>query len=357
MYDFLVVGAGLFGSVFAHEMTKLGYTVWVIDKRSHIAGNCYTSKHKDINVHEYGPHIFHTASDNIWNYVNQFASFNNFKFTPKAYYKGQQYSLPINLNTFREIAGCQTPEEAVAYLANVKEGLGGDDIESWCLANMGRTIYETLIKGYTEKQWGRAAKDLPASIIKRMVIRTIADNNYFNHKHQGIPIGGYTSLIENMLHESRVNCNVDFFELDWQRYAKRVVYTGPIDRLFNYCYGELEYRSLRFEKKIVENTFQEVAQVNYTDAEVPYTRIVEHKHFEFGGDGESVITYEYPEKWTVGQEPAYPIRCDKNIAVYNKYTQLIPHDIIVGGRLGSYLYYDMDQVIASALKLVEKMRV
>ena len=366
-YDYLVVGAGLFGAVFAHEAHKRGKSVLVIDRRAHIAGNVYTENVGGINVHKYGAHIFHTSNKEVWDYVCQFAEFNRYTNSPIARYKDELYNLPFNMNTFNHMWHVKTPAEAMAKIdeqrAEELAKLAGREpanLEEQALSLVGRDIYEKLIKGYTEKQWGRKCSELPAFIIKRLPVRMVFDNNYFNDKYQGIPVGGYTQVVEKMLSGVEVRLNTDFFE---QRSAlaaeaKKVLFTGMIDEYYDYRYGELEYRSLRFETEdLPQENYQGNAVVNYTEAEIPYTRIVEHKHFEFGkGDG-TVITREYPSEWKPGDEPYYPVNNDRNTQLYEKYKELADaeKDVIFGGRLGVYKYYDMDKVIASALELADSI--
>lgn len=366
MTKYLVVGAGLFGAVFAHEAAKRGHEVKVIEKRDHIAGNIYTKEINGIQVHQYGAHIFHTSNENVWNYVNQFAKFNRYTNSPVANYNGEIYNLPFNMNTFNKLWGVVTPDEAQAKIDEQRAVLNGktpENLEEQAISLIGTDIYEKLIKGYTEKQWGRKATDLPAFIIRRLPVRLTYDNNYFNDDYQGIPVGGYTQIVEKMLaHELiSVETNVDFFAKKDEYMAEydRVVFTGMIDEFFNYELGELEYRSLRFESEELDiDNYQGNAVVNYTDAKTPFTRIIEHKHFEFGkGDkNKTVITREYPQDWQRGDEPYYPVNDDKNNRLYKQYTQLAKQKadkIIFGGRLGQYRYYDMDQVIAAALVTVK----
>lgn len=366
MTKYLVVGAGLFGAVFAHEAAKRGHEVKVIEKRDHIAGNIYTKEINGIQVHQYGAHIFHTSNEHVWNYVNQFAKFNRYTNSPVANYNGEIYNLPFNMNTFNKLWGVVTPDEAQAKIDEQRAVLNGktpENLEEQAISLIGTDIYEKLIKGYTEKQWGRKATDLPAFIIRRLPVRLTYDNNYFNDDYQGIPVGGYTQIVEKMLaHELiSVETNVDFFAKKDEYMAEydRVVFTGMIDEFFNYELGELEYRSLRFESEELDiDNYQGNAVVNYTDAKTPFTRIIEHKHFEFGkGDkNKTVITREYPQDWQRGDEPYYPVNDDKNNRLYKQYTQLAKQKadkIIFGGRLGQYRYYDMDQVIAAALVTVK----
>ena len=358
-YDYLVVGAGLFGAVFAQQAREAGKSVLVIDKRDHIAGNVYTKDIEGINVHIYGAHIFHTNNKEVWQYVNRFAEFNRFTNSPVANYKGELYSLPFNMYTFNKMWGVVTPQEAQAKIEEQKLEAGITEprnLEEQAISLVGTDIYEKLVKGYTEKQWGRDCKELPAFIIKRLPVRLTFDNNYFNALYQGIPMGGYTKLVENMLSGVEVRLGVDYLknkaELD--ALADRVIYTGPIDAYFDYQLGALEYRSVRFETEVLDMpNFQGNAAVNYTDRETPWTRIIEHKWFEFGAQPKTVISREYSSEWKLGDEPYYPVNDEKNGACYAKYKALAERErnVIFGGRLGEYKYYDMDAVIASALKL------
>lgn len=363
---YLVVGTGLFGAVFAHEMEKCDNTVTVIEKRNHIAGNIYTKEVDGLQVHEYGAHIFHTSNKKVWDYVQQFAEFNRYTNSPVANYKGKMYNLPFNMNTFSEMWGVRTPQEALDKINEQRQEMAGKEpknLEEQAISLIGRDIYEKLIKGYTEKQWGRPCTELPAFIIKRLPVRLIYDNNYFNDKYQGIPIGGYTKMIEKMLDlpNIEVKLNTDFFDKkdEYLKDYDKIVYTGMIDKFFDYRLGELEYRSLRFEteEKNVGN-YQGNAVINYTDAETPYTRVIEHKHFEFGkGDPDkTIITREYPVDWHRGDEPYYPINNKRNNDLYRKYAELAKKQdkVIFGGRLGQYKYYNMDQVIEAALEAVHK---
>nr|MBU7502648.1 UDP-galactopyranose mutase [Lactiplantibacillus pentosus] len=366
-YDYLVVGAGLFGAVFAHEAALRGKHVKVIEKREHIAGNIYTKEVDGIQVHQYGAHIFHTSDKQIWEYVNQFAEFNRYTNSPVANYKGHMYNLPFNMNTFSELWGVRTPAEAQAKIQEQKDAakLSGEpkNLEEQAISLIGTDIYEKLIKDYTEKQWGQKATDLPAFIIRRLPVRYTYDNNYFNDTYQGIPIGGYTQIVEKMLDhpEIDVETGVDFFANKNQYLADfpKIIFTGMIDQYFNYQLGELEYRSLRFEteERDVDN-YQGNAVINYTDAETPYTRIIEHKHFEFGkGDkGKTIITREYPANWKRGDEPYYPVNNTRNNTLYKQYAELAKQEgnVIFGGRLGQYRYYDMHQVIHAALVTVKQ---
>lgn len=366
-YDYLVVGAGLFGAVFAHEAVKAGKTVLVVDKRPHIAGNVYTEDVGGIHVHKYGAHIFHTNNRTVWNYVNQFAEFNRFTNSPVANYHGELYSLPFNMYTFNKMWGVVTPEEAAAKIEEQRKAAGitnPQNLEEQAISLVGTDIYEKLIKGYTEKQWGRPCTELPAFIIKRLPVRLTFDNNYFNALYQGIPVGGYTNMVANMLKGIAVKLNCDYLENkeELDKLADKVVYTGPIDAYFNYDLGPLEYRSVRFETEVLDKpNFQGNAAVNYTDRETPWTRIIEHKWFEFGKDGQgndlpkTVISREYSSEWKVGDEPYYPVNDEKNGILYKKYKALADKEkkVIFGGRLGEYKYYDMDAVIASALNKVD----
>lgn len=363
-YDYLVVGSGLFGSTFAYEAAKRGKKIKVIEKRSHIGGNIYTENSDGINVHKYGAHIFHTNDKHIWNYVNQFAEFNRYTNSPVANYNGEIYNLPFNMNTFNKLWGVVTPKEAKAKIEQQKNDANINNprnLEEQAISLVGTDIYEKLIKGYTEKQWGRKATDLPNFIIKRIPVRFTYDNNYFNDLYQGIPIGGYTQIIEKMLNHELIDIELekDFFE-DKEEYLKnysKIIYTGMIDQFFDYQYGELEYRSLHFENiKLKEENYQGNAVVNYTDAKTPYTRVIEHKHFEFGKQPETIITKEYPKTWRKGDEPYYPLNDKLNNGIYAKYCKLSEEypNVIFGGRLGMYKYFDMHQVIAAALTVVSK---
>jgi len=360
-YDYLVVGSGLFGSVFAHEAKKRGKTCLIIDKRSHSGGNIYCENIEDINVHKYGAHIFHTNDKEIWEYVNSFVEFNRYTNTPVALYKGELYNLPFNMNTFYQLWGVKTPDEAKEKIQSQIANLSiaePANLEEQALSLIGTDIYEKLIKGYTEKQWGRSATELPAFIIKRLPVRFTFDNNYFNDKYQGIPIGGYNKLTEGLLDGIEVRLNVDYFENreEYNAMADKIVFTGKIDQYYNYQFGQLEYRSLRFEQEVLDKeNYQGNAVVNYTEREVPYTRIIEHKHFEFGTQPKTVVTKEYPEEWTSEKEPYYPINDERNSAVFKQYQQLADKetDVIFGGRLAEYRYYDMHQIIGSALKKVK----
>ena len=360
-FDYLIVGAGLFGSVFAYEATQRGKKCLVIDKRNHIAGNIYTENIEGINVHKYGAHIFHTSDKTIWEYVNRFADFNNFINSPIASYKDELYNLPFNMNTFSKMWGIKTPAEAKAIIAGQIANLNigePQNLEEQALKLVGTDVYEKLIKGYTQKQWGRPCTELPAFIIKRLPPRFTYDNNYFNDRYQGIAIGGYTQIIEKMLAGSDVKTDTDYFEFIKENpdIAEKTVFTGQIDEFFGYRYGALGYRSVRFENEILDtDNYQGDAVVNYTDREVPYTRIIEHKHFEFGKQEKTVISREYSAEWQPGIEPYYPINDEANNALYEKYKALAATrpDVIFGGRLGQYKYYDMDKVIAAALTAVD----
>ena len=357
-YDYLIVGSGLFGAVFAHEAKKKGKKCLVIDKRNHQGGNVYCEQVEGINVHKYGAHIFHTNDKEIWDYVNQFVEFNRYTNTPVAFYKDEVYNLPFNMNTFQQLWGVRTPEEAQNKIEEQVKASGIKDpknLEEQAISLVGIDIYEKLIKGYTEKQWGRKATELPAFIIKRLPVRFTYDNNYFNDKYQGIPIGGYNKLIEGLLDGIEVRLEVDFFAQreEFTQIADKIVFTGKIDEFYNNQFGSLEYRSLKFETKTLDQAnFQGNAVINYTESKIPYTRIIEHKHFEFGTQKKTVITYEYPDEWSLGKESYYPVNDDKNNAIYNQYKSLSEKDknVIFGGRLAEYKYYDMHQIIGSALK-------
>jgi len=390
-YDYLIVGTGLFGAVFAHEMKAAGKNCYCIDRRLHAGGNIYTEEFNGIQVHKYGAHIFHTSDRRIWEYVNQFAEFNHYINSPVAVYGEELYNLPFNMNTFSKMWGIRTPDEAKAIIeeqrkqavremhrpdsqrdvsaeAGEKEAANDSqepsNLEEQALSLVGRDVYEKLVKGYTEKQWGRSCKELPAFIIKRLPVRFTYDNNYFTDRYQGIPIGGYTQIIEKLLEGIPTELGISYRDFLRQNAEKsgpdifdRVLYTGMIDEYFDYCLGELQYRSLRFEEEFMEecDNYQGNAVVNYTDREVPYTRIIEHKHFEFGSGQGTVITREYPSAWEKGQEPYYPVNDERNMALYEKYRELAADEknVIFGGRLGQYKYYDMDKVIAEALKMAE----
>lgn len=372
-YDYLIVGAGLFGAIFAHEAKKAGKKVLVIDRRDHIGGNIYTKEVEGIQVHQYGAHIFHTSDKEVWDYIQQFAEFNRYTNSPVARYKDELYNLPFNMNTFSKMWGVRTPAEAKEIIQRQIKEAGitePKNLEEQAISLVGKDIYEKLVKGYTEKQWGRRATELPSFIIRRLPVRYVYDNNYFNDKYQGIPVGGYTKIIERMLEETEVRLMTDFFA-DREILAKEaenIVFTGMIDAYYDYCFGELEYRSLRFETEVLDmENYQGNAVVNYTEYEVPYTRIIEHKHFEYGcqggygGDGsgvsdKTVITREYPAAWSRGEEPYYPMNDEKNNALYARYRELADQEeyVIFGGRLGMYRYYDMHQVVKEALECVRR---
>lgn len=367
MYDYLIVGAGLYGAVFAHEMKARGKKVLVIDRRAHIAGNVYTEKIEGIHVHQYGAHIFHTNNKKVWNYITQFAEFNRFTNSPVANYKGKLYSLPFNMYTFNQMWGVVTPEEASAEIERQRREITGEpkNLEEQAISLVGRDIYEKLIKGYTEKQWGRDCRELPAFIIRRLPVRLTFDNNYFNALYQGIPIGGYTKMVANLLEGIEVRLNTDYLEHkdELDALAQKVVYTGAIDAYFGYQLGHLEYRSVRFETELLDQpNFQGNAAVNYTDRETPWTRIIEHKWFEFGRDDEgrelpkTIISREYSSEWKPGDEPYYPVNDEKNGELYAHYKERAQGEkkVIFGGRLGEYKYYDMDAVIGAALERAEK---
>ncbi len=370
MYDYLVVGAGLYGAVFAQQAKAKGKTVLVIDKRPNIAGNIYTEKVEGINFHKYGAHIFHTNDEKVWNYITQFARFNRFTNSPVANYKGELYSMPFNMYTFNKMWGVVTPEEAATKIEEQKKEIKGEpqNLEEQAISLVGRDIYEKLVKGYTEKQWGRDCKELPTFIIKRLPVRLTFDNNYFNALYQGIPIGGYTKMVENLLEGIEVRLNEDYLlnKVEYNAMANKVIYTGAIDEYFEYSLGNLEYRSIRFENEVLDiPNFQGNAAVNYTDREIPWTRIIEHKWFEFGKDEngnelpKTIISREYSSEWKPGDEPYYPVNDLKNSTLYAEYKKLADEEknVIFGGRLGEYKYYDMDQVIAAALdKCEEELR-
>ena len=369
MYDYLVVGAGLFGSIFAYEANKKGKKVLVIDKRDHIAGNIYTENVDGINVHKYGAHIFHTSDIKVWEYINKFAEFNRYTNSPIAVYKDEVYNLPFNMNTFAQMWGVKTPKEAKEKIEEQVREAGitePKNLEEQAISMVGKDIYEKLINGYTGKQWGRPCRELPSFIIKRLPVRFVYDNNYFNDTYQGIPIGGYTQIVEKMLDGIEVRLNEDFFAKreEYEQIANKIVFTGMIDEYYDYKYGELEYRSLEFEEEELDiDNYQGNAVVNYTEYEIPYTRIIEHKHFEMLSQGaneglinKTIITREYPSKWNKGDEPYYPMNDEKNNSLYEKYKELAKKDdkVIFGGRLGLYKYFDMDKDIEESLKLIEK---
>lgn len=362
MYDFLIVGAGLYGAVIAAEAIKRGKSVLVAERRGHIGGNVYTQEIEGINVHQYGPHTFHTSIKRIWDYINQYADFNNFICSTVANYKGDIYNLPFNMNTFSKIWSIKTPDEAKAIISEQRNEIVGepDNLEKQAISLVGRDIYEKLIKGYTEKQWGRPCNELPAFIIRRLPVRFIYDNNYFDNRYQGIPIGGYTAIIEKMLKGASVLLNTDYLSNreELNALSRQVIYTGQIDAYFDYRFGELEYRSLNFKTEVLNtDNHQGIAIVNYTDKETPFTRIIEHKHFEFGTQPKTVISREYSVAWKRGDEPYYPVNDIRNNALYAKYRELADKEskVIFGGRLGEYKYYDMDKVIEAALDTCEAL--
>ena len=363
-YDYIIVGAGLYGSVFAHEATRRGARCLVLERRDHIGGNCYTKQVEGINVHYYGAHIFHTSDERVWNYMNQFVEFNHYVNSPIANYRGELYNLPFNMNTFCKLwPDVHTPQEAMARIGEQRAAQAHithpANLEEQALVLGGRDVYEKLVKGYSEKQWGMKATDIPAFVIRRLPFRFTFDNNYFNDPHQGIPKGGYTQLFDKLLEGVEVRLSTDFLSRreDYLRMADKVVYTGPIDAYFDFCYGHLDFRSLRFDHQLLRgvDNFQGNAVFNYTAAEVPYTRIIEHKHFEFGKQPDTVVTYEYPETWREGAEPYYPINDDRNNALYDRYKALADKEdrVVFGGRLGEYRYYDMDKTVARVLERFE----
>lgn len=361
MYDYLIVGSGMFGATSARLLTDQGMKCLVLEKRNHIGGNCYTENIEGINIHKYGAHIFHTSNEKVWNFINKYANFNNYINSPLANYEGKLYSLPFNMHTFYQMWGVKTPKEAKLKIDEQRLILNRqpDNLEEQALSMVGRDIYEYLIKGYTLKQWMRDPKDLPASIIKRLPLRFTFDNNYFNDKYQGIPIGGYTRVFENMLEGIEVKCGVDYLENKtyFSNIAKKTIYTGKIDEFYHYMFGRLEYRTLKFENKLVPvNNFQGNAVINYTSRDVPYTRIIEHKHFEGVKTNSTYITYEYPEEWDNSKIPYYPINDVRNSAIISRYKKQSKQEkqVIFGGRLAEYVYYDMHAVIASAMRVVEK---
>lgn len=362
-YDYLIVGAGLYGAVMAYELGEKGKKCLVIDRRSHVAGNIYCEDMEGIHVHKYGAHIFHTSDQRIWEYINQFARFNHYVNSPVAIYKDELYNLPFNMNTFSKMWGIRTPEEARQIIERQRREAGitePKNLEEQALSLVGRDIYEKLVKGYTEKQWGRKCTELPAFIIKRLPVRFVYDNNYFNDTYQGIPVGGYTPIVEKMLSAAQVETGVDFFQFRKEnpQIAETTIFTGQIDEYFGYSLGALEYRSVRFETEVLDcPNYQGNAVVNYTEREVPYTRVIEHKHFEFGQQEKTVISREYSSEWDVGMEPYYPVNDEKNNALFAAYKKLAEKEegVIFGGRLGDYKYYDMDKVIAAALDQLQKM--
>ena len=360
-YDYLIVGAGLFGCVFAHEAVKKGKKVLVIEKRNHTGGNIYNEEVEGINVHKYGAHIFHTSNREVWKYVNDLAEFNRYTNSPVANYHGEMYNMPFNMNTFSKMWNISTPEEAKKIIDEQKSVITGEpkNLEEQAISLVGTDIYQKLVKGYTEKQWGRDCKDLPAFIIKRLPVRFIYDNNYFNDLYQGIPIGGYNKLTDKLLEGTDVELNVDYLENKehYDAMAEKVLYTGTLDSFYGYRFGKLEYRSLRFETETVDtDNYQGVAVVNYTDRETPFTRLIEHKHFEFGTQPKTVITREYPETWTEGMEPYYPINDERNGNLYKQYAELAAKEtnVLFGGRLAEYKYYDMDDTIEKCLEVAAK---
>lgn len=362
-YDYLIVGAGLYGAVMAHELNRRGKKCLVIDRRSHIAGNIYCENIEGIYVHKYGAHIFHTSNKKIWDYMNQFAEFNHYINSPVAVYKDELYNLPFNMNTFSKMWGIRTPQEAKEMIAKQVKEAGISEpknLEEQCLSLVGRDVFEKLVKGYTEKQWGRDCKELPSFIIRRLPVRFTYDNNYFNDRYQGIPIGGYTAIVERMLEGVEVRTDTDFFAFGKKNpgIADRIIFTGMVDEYFGYRLGALEYRSVRFETEVLDcENYQGNAVVNYTEKEVPYTRIIEHKHFEFGKQEKTVISREYSSEWKVGMEPYYPVNDERNSALYAEYKKLANKEknVIFGGRLGNYQYYDMDKVVEAALGMVEEI--
>lgn len=361
-YDYLIVGAGLFGAVFAQKAHAAGKKVLVIDSRGHIGGNIYTEEVEGIQVHRYGAHIFHTDNQQVWDYVNQYAQFNRYTNSPVANYKGELYSLPFNMYTFYQMWGVRTPQEAAERIRSQREAAGITEprnLEEQAISLVGTDIYEKLIKGYTEKQWGRACTELPSFIIRRLPVRLTFDNNYFNSRYQGIPMGGYTAMVEKMLEGVEVRLHTDYLqqkeELD--KLAEKIIYTGPIDAYFDYCFGPLAYRSVRFETEVLDQeNYQGNAVINYTDREVPYTRVIEHKHFEYGKQPKTVISREYSQEWHPGIEPYYPVNDEKNGQLYQRYREKAQQEkkVLFGGRLGAYRYYDMDAVILAALELADK---
>ena len=359
MYDYIIVGSGLFGSICAYELEKLNNKVLVLEKRPHVGGNCYTKNVEGINVHKYGPHIFHTNDKRIWDYVSQFVEFNHYTNRTKVNYQGQIYSFPINLMTLNQVWGVKTPQEAQLKLEKNRVPIKNpQNLEEWILSQVGEEIYEIFVKGYTTKQWGREPKYLPSSIIRRLPIRLTYNDNYFNDRYQGIPIGGYTQIFEKLLENVDLETGVDFFDNKeyFESISKKIIFTGKIDELFEYTFGELEYRSLKFEEEILEGDFQGNALINYTEQSVPFTRICEHKHFEFGNQDKTVITREYPDSYSAGKVPYYPVGDQKNLEIYKKYKNLSKdfNNYIFGGRLAEYKYYDMHQVIGSALSKLKK---
>ena len=363
-YDYLIVGTGLYGAICAYELNKLGHKILLIDKRNHIGGNIYTENKEGINVHKYGAHIFHTSNKEVWDYINQFATFNNYINSPVAIYKNELYNLPFNMNTFSKLWGIKTPQEAKEKIEEERKSCyveNPTNLEEQAINLVGKTIYEKLIKGYTSKQWGRACTELPPFIIKRLPVRFTYDNNYFNDRYQGIPEGGYTQIIEKMIEGIEVKLNYDYFEHkeELDKVCSKVIYTGPIDQYFNYKYGALEYRSVRFVEEVLDcDNYQGNAVVNYTEEAVPFTRIIEHKHFEFGTQQKTIISKEYSSTWSIGDEPYYPVNDEKNNALFEKYNNeaKLLSNVYFGGRLGQYKYYDMDKVIVEALSLIKLIK-
>lgn len=362
-YDFLIIGSGFFGSICAYELNKKGYKCLVLEKRQHIGGNCYTEKKNNINIHTYGPHIFHTSNEEVWKWINQFVKFNDFTLRPVANYKGEVYSLPFNMWTFSKLWSISKPEEAKSIINEQSLEINNpENLEEQAIKLVGKDVYYKLIKGYTEKQWKKPATELPKEIIKRLPVRFTYDNNYFNDKYQGIPIGGYTQIFEKLLEGIEVKLDVDYLESKdyWNSQARNIIYTGPIDAFFNYEFGELEYKTTRFEhKKLNTNNYQGTAMMNYTDYETPYTRTIEHKHFERSESNITWVTWEYPEDYDRNKEPYYPVNDKLNNSIYQKYKELTSDlpNIYFGGRLAEYKYYDMHQVIESSLKFIKNLNV
>lgn len=363
MYDYVLVGAGLFSGVIAYQAALEGKSCLVLEKREHIGGNVYCEKIEGINVHKYGAHIFHTSDKQVWQFVNSLVEFNRYTNSPIANYKGEIYNMPFNMNTFNKMWGVSTPQEAAAIIERQRGEVKGEpkNLEEQAISLVGKDIYEKLIKGYTEKQWGRSCKELPAFIIKRLPVRYTYDNNYFNDAYQGIPIGGYNVLIDRLFAHADIRTGVDFLDdkEKWRNMGKQVIYTGAIDAFYDYCYGKLEYRTVRFETEVLDTpNYQGVAVVNYTDRETPYTRVIEHKHFEFGPQSKTVVSREYSTDWKEGMEPYYPVNNERNQRLYQQYADLAKSEpnVCFGGRLGEYKYYDMDKVIASAFRMWDKIR-
>lgn len=365
IYDFIIIGSGFFGSICAHELNKKGYKICVLEKRNHIGGNCYTSNRDNINVHDYGPHIFHTSNEDIWKWINQFTEFNNFTFRPVANYKGEIYSLPFNMWSFSKLWNITKPDEAKKIIKNQSQEIQGEpkNLEEQAIKLVGKDVYYKLIKGYTEKQWKKSAEKLPKEIIKRLPVRFTYDNNYFNDRYQGIPIGGYTQIFEKLLNGIEIKLNVDYLKDQkyWNSLSKNIIYTGPIDAFFDYKYGELEYKTTKFiHKRINEKNFQGTAVMNYTDINIPYTRTIEHKHFENSDSEITWVTWEYPEDYIANKtEPYYPVNDEINNKIYNQYKMLSEKldNVYFGGRLGEYKYYDMDKVIESAINFVKTINI